>query len=228
MFNDFLSLIFPQVCYACGRSLLKKENCICLHCFYNLPKTDFHLKKDNPVTKLFWGRTNVQSAASLYEFNEGGKVQNLIHHLKYKGKKEIGLSLGRYYGHLLKTSSMFSCINVIVPVPLHKKTLKKRGYNQSEYFAKGIGEAMEIEIIDNVLIKTATSSSQTKKSRFNRWKNVQDIFTLSSPEKLKGKHILLVDDVVTTGSTIDACTQQLLSITDVKVSAVTIAAALIH
>ena len=228
MFNDFLSLIFPQVCYACGRGLLKKENCICLHCFYNLPKTDFHLKKDNPVTKLFWGRTNVQSAASLYEFNEGGKVQNLIHHRKYKGKKEIGFSLGKYYGHLLKTSSMFSCINVIVPVPLHKKTLKKRGYNQSEYFAKGIGEAMEIEIIDNVLIKTATSSSQTKKSRFNRWRNVQDIFTLSSPEKLKGKHILLVDDVVTTGSTIDACTQQLLSITDVKVSAVTIAAALIH
>ncbi|HET7818188.1 MAG TPA: ComF family protein, partial [Bacteroidia bacterium] len=177
MFNDFLSLIFPQVCYACGRGLLKKENCICLHCLYNLPKTDFHLKKDNPVTKLFWGRTNVQSAASLYEFNEGGKVQNLIHHLKYKGKKEIGFSLGRYYGHLLKTSSMFSCINVIVPVPLHKKTLKKRGYNQSEYFAKGIGEAMEIEIIDNVLIKTATSSSQTKKSRFNRWRNVQDIFT---------------------------------------------------
>src|ERR1051326_1593739 len=201
MLNDFLSLIFPKVCYACGKNLFKSEDCICLHCLYHLPKTNFHLYPDNPVIKLFWGRTNIYSASALYSFSKGSKVQHLIHQLKYRGKKEIGISLGKYYGKELKMAPLFSSANVVLPVPLHIYKLKKRGYNQSETFAQGIAESLGAEAFNAILTRVSASTTQTKKSRFERWKNVEEIFKVTSPEKLEGKHILLVDDVVTTGST---------------------------
>ncbi len=223
MLNDFLSLIFPKVCASCGKSLFKTEESICVYCLYHLPKTDFHLYGDNPVVKLFWGRTNIHSASSLYSFSKGSKVQHLIHQLKYRGKKEIGTSLGKYYGKELKMSPMFSSANIVLPVPLHPKKLKKRGYNQSETFAQGLAESMNAENPNDVLIRTYASETQTKKSRFARWKNVEEIFTITSPEKLEGKHVLLVDDVVTTGATLEACANKILEIPDTKVSIATIA-----
>lgn len=228
MLNDFLSLIFPKVCYACGKSLFKREDCVCTHCLYHLPKTNFHLFSDNPVIKLFWGRTNIHSASSLYSFTKGSKVQHLIHQLKYRGKKEIGTSLGKYYGKELKMSPMFSTANVVLPVPLHIKKLKKRGYNQSETFAEGIAESMNAETSSGILIRTFASSTQTKKSRFARWKNVEEIFTITCHEKLEGKHVLLVDDVVTTGATLEACANKILEIPNTKVSVATIATTMAH
>jgi ComF family protein len=223
MLNDFLSLLFPKVCAACGKSLFKREESVCTYCLYHLPWTNFHLQEDNPVIKLFWGRANIFSASSLYSFSKGSKVQHLIHQLKYRGKKEIGVSLGKYYGRELKTSSLFSPVNLVIPVPLHRKKLKKRGYNQSETFAEGIAESMKIENGNNLLTRTHASETQTRKSRFARWENVEEVFKVVSPEKIHGRHILLVDDVVTTGSTLEACANKILEVPDTKVSVATIA-----
>ena len=223
MLNDFLSLIFPNVCAACGKSLFKSEASICTYCFYHLPRTNFHLYGDNPVIKLFWGRTNIFSASSLYSFNKGSKVQHLIHQLKYRGKKEIGISLGKYYGKELKDSPLFSSVNLVIPVPLHLKKLKKRGYNQSETFSQGLAESMGMENGKNILIRTHASETQTKKSRFARWENVEKVFKVIAPEKIQGRHILLVDDVVTTGSTLEACANKILEVSGTKVSIATIA-----
>lgn len=226
MQNDFLSLIFPKVCYACGKSLFKKEDCICTYCHYHLPRTDFHLKADNPVHKLFWGRVDIHSAAAMYLFNKGSKVQRLIHQLKYRGRKEIGVSLGKYYGRELKKSPQFASADMVIPVPLHLKKLKKRGYNQSALFAQGIAESLQVENEIKVLIRAKASHTQTKRSRFDRWKNVEEIFKVTEPAKIEGKHILLADDVVTTGATLEACAAKLLETPGTKVSVVTIASTL--
>jgi ComF family protein len=219
-------MIFPKVCCACGKSLFRNEDCICTYCHYHLPKTNFHLASDNPIAKLFWGRANIHSASSLYLFNKGSKVQHLIHQLKYRGKKEIGISLGKYYGRELKNAPLFSSANIVIPVPLHKKKLKKRGYNQSDTFAQGLSESLEIENGTSAVVRTHASQTQTKKSRFDRWKNVEEIFRVTDPARLEGKHILLVDDVVTTGSTLEACANRILEIPNTKVSVATIASTL--
>src|SRR5438034_11829039 len=129
MLNDFLSLVFPKVCSACGRSLYKNEECICMQCHYRLPQTDYHKQRINPVAKLFWGRVPLNAASSYYSFSKGGKVQHLVHQLKYRGRREIGVTIGKFYGNELRESDLFRSVNTIVPVPLHKKKLEKRGYN---------------------------------------------------------------------------------------------------
>lgn len=222
MQNDFLSLIFPKICYSCGKSLFKREDCICIYCHYHLPRTNFHLDADNPVQKLFWGRVNIHSATAMYLFNKGSQVQGLIHQLKYRGKKEIGVSLGKYYGRELKNAQLFSSADMVIAVPLHSKKLKKRGYNQSEAFAAGLAESMELENGSPVMIRTNESETQTRKSRFERWKNVEEIFKVTLPEKIEGKHIILADDVVTTGATLEACAGKILEVPGTKVSVVTI------
>lgn len=223
MLNDFLALFYPKICASCGKSLFKSEHCICSYCKYHLPKTNFHLQKNNPIEKIFWGRTLIFSAASFYNFGKGGQVQHLIHQLKYKGQKEIGVTLGKLYGSDLKKTESFSTVEVVIPVPLHAKKKKRRGYNQSECFAEGLSESLNVPSDFQTLYRTLESETQTKRSRFNRWQNVESVFGLKDPEKLKGKHILLVDDVITTGATVEACAQTLLQIPDVKVSVATIA-----
>jgi ComF family protein len=223
MLSDFISLAFPHVCVSCGKCLYKKEHTICTYCAYHLPKTNFHSDADNPVAKVFWGRVTIHSAAAFYGFNKGGKVQHLIHQLKYKGKKNIGVAIGKLYGYELKNCLDFNTVNIIVPVPLHPKKLKKRGYNQSAAFAEGLAESMNIEADYKTLYREVESETQTKKSRFNRWQNVESIFQLHDTKTLEGKHILLVDDVITTGATLEACAHTLLQAPDVKVSIATIA-----
>lgn len=223
MLNDFISLIYPKNCASCGNSLFKHEECLCTFCRYHLPKTNFHLQNGNPVEKLFWGRADIVSAAAYYAFGKGGKVQHLIHQLKYNGKKEIGLTVGKLYGLELKQSGKYESIDMIIPVPLHERKKKKRGYNQSEYFAEGLSKSLHVSTDTSTLIRANESETQTKKSRFSRWQNVESIFHIAEPEKLTNKHILLVDDVVTTGSTLEACALTLLKIPDVKVSIATIA-----
>lgn len=223
MLNDFISLIFPHVCASCGKSLYKNEHSICTYCAYHLPKTNYHLDNENPVAKIFWGRVNIHSAGAFYGFNKGGKVQHLIHQLKYKGKKEVGVTVGKWYGYALKHSPAFNTVDIVIPVPLHPKKEKKRGYNQSRFFAEGLAHSMNAKADFTTLIRAKESETQTKKSRFTRWKNVETVFQLRDTASLKGKHILLVDDVITTGATLEACAHTLLQIPDVKVSVATIA-----
>ena len=209
MINDFINLIFPKLCCACNNALLKSENIICLNCIVSLPKTNFHLEANNPVNKVFWGRVQVEMATSFYLFSKKGKVQRLLHHLKYKGVKEVGTVVGELMGYDLKESPHFKQIDFIIPVPLHRNKLKKRGYNQSECIAKGISSAMGIPINIQTLFRKVDSQTQTKKSRYKRWENVGEIFGVSDKE-LDGKNVLLVDDVVTTGATLEACAQILI------------------
>jgi len=209
MINDFFNLIFPKLCCACNNSLLKNEDIICVNCEVSLPKTNFHTDKENPVNKIFWGRVEIEMATSFYLFSKKSKVQNLLHHLKYKGIKEVGNELGQLFGFELNESQYFRGIDFIVPVPLHKNKLKKRGYNQSESIANGLAKSMKIPVNIDSLFRKEDSQTQTKKSRYKRWENVGEIFGISN-NKLKGKRILLVDDVVTTGATIEACAQVLI------------------
>ena len=223
LLNDFLSLIFPRVCHACGNLLFKNEEVICISCLYKLPKTNFHLEKENSITEIFAGRIKFESATSYLYFVKAGKVQHLIHQMKYKGIKEIGIFLGELYGNELKKSELFNTIEVVIPVPLHKTKLKKRGFNQSELFARGLSSSMKINLDTKNLYRKIASETQTRKTKFERWKNVEDIFDLKDYTKLSGKHVLLVDDVITTGSTLEASANALNRIKDIKISIATMA-----
>jgi len=222
-FRNFIELFYPRICYACGGSLHAHEEIVCAICLHQLPKTNFYIQAENPLTEALWGRVPLEHVSAMLYFHKGNKVQNLIHHLKYKGQKEIGHYLGMIDGKDLLKSSFYQKVDVIVPVPLHPKKKRKRGYNQSEIIAQGIAEILKKPVDTKTLVKTIASESQTRKSRLNRWLNVKEVFSVSDKNCLKDKHILLVDDVFTTGATCDACATQLMEIPGVKISVVTIA-----
>jgi ComF family protein len=223
LFDDFISLFFPKICYACGNHLFTNEHVLCTACLARLPRTYYHRDKENPLCRVFWGRVNIESAASLFYFRKGGKVQHLIHQFKYKGHQEIGIFLGELLGAEIAGYNGFGSIDRIIPVPLHEKKLRKRGFNQSEVFARGLSAAMKKELDTTSVVRTIATSTQTKKSRYKRWENVSEIFLLRHPETLAGKHILLVDDVVTTGATMEACIHSILQAQGSKVSIASIA-----
>ncbi len=223
---DLIQLFYPKLCFACGKPLMKTEECLCIDCNYNLPQTDFHLAHDNPVTNQFFGKIDIKSATSCYYFSKGGKVQHLVHQFKYMGYKEIGLYVGKGYGLKLRNSFLFQGIDYIVPVPLHPKREKARGYNQAEWFARGLAESMNIGINTKVLRRVIVSETQTNKSRYKRWENVREIFSLGETNGMENKHLLLVDDVITTGSTIEAAAQVLKQIQGVEISICSMACAL--
>jgi len=223
LLGGFVSLFYPQLCLSCGKNITPDRDAICISCQVKLPKTGFHLEKENSFTDRFWGRVNIESGASFYHFAKGGRVQHLIHNLKYKGRYEVGVKLGNLYGKALKKSPLYRNIDVIIPVPLHPKKELKRGYNQSDMFAKGLSETMEVEWKKNILISTKMSETQTKKSRLERLENVKDVFKINDVDFLKDKHVLIVDDVLTTGATLEACTMKILEIPGTKVSLATIA-----
>ncbi len=226
LWYDFISLLFPRHCASCGNTLLRHESCICTFCGLHLPATDFHEHEVNPVAELFWGRVPVHRATSMYYFHKGSRVQSLIHKLKYKGQQEIGVHLGRQYGLRLRNSPHFADVDVILPVPLHPRKLRKRGYNQSEAFARGLSQGLGVRADTATLLRKTATATQTKKSRFRRWENVQEVFVTQHPERLAGCHLLLVDDVVTTGATLESCARHLVKIPDCRVSIATIACAL--
>lgn len=222
-FTDFAALIFPDLCPACNTALAIGEKVICTHCRYNLPFTNFHLQADNIVARQFWGKLTVEAAYALFYFTKGGKVQNLVHNLKYKNMPQIGNALGSIAGEQLLINPVFTSVDCIIPVPLHARRSKQRGYNQSTCFAEGLSVKLNAPVSDHNLIRLRHTATQTKKSRFARFENMKEVFELKYPEELNGKHILLVDDTVTTGSTLEACGIELLKVPGVKLSIAAIA-----
>lgn len=220
---DFVALFFPELCHACGESLVTGEELICTDCLYNLPYTNFHQQPDNVVARQFWGKVKIEAAYALFYFSKGGKVQQLMHQFKYKNTPLIGNKLGNLAGRQLNQSKAFQYVDAVIPVPLHKSRLRKRGYNQSACFAQGLAETLNTKVIINNLIRVKATETQTHKSRFERSVNMQDVFMVDNPDELTDKHVLLVDDVVTTGATLEACAAALLTVPGLQLSIATIA-----
>lgn len=223
LLGDFVSLFYPNLCLACDNSLYKGEATLCTFCLYHLPKTNFHLYRDNPVARHFWGKVNLQAASSYFYFNKGQKVQQLIHNFKYKGKKEVGVKVGEMFGNEIKKSGCFDDIDIIVPVPLHISRMRVRGYNQSDFFAQGLSQVIGAPAKTSVITRKRKTATQTKKHRFERYENVKDVFEVVDSTSLTGKHILLVDDVITTGSTLASSAETILKVENTKVSVASMA-----
>ena len=221
--RDFVSLFYPPYCYICGQMLVKNEKIICTRCALHLPYTDFHTYTPNPMEKLFWGRVSFESAIALFYFRKGGGVQTLIHQLKYKGHREIGVELGRILGLKMAVHPVLSTVDLLVPVPLHPKRRRSRGYNQSEAIAEGIASVLHKPVRVNALRRVIANATQTKRSLCERWENVSHIFSLGKADGLENCHLLLVDDVLTTGATVEAAAQVLCVLPGVRLSVVTLA-----
>jgi ComF family protein len=227
LWDDLLSLLFPRLCYACGNQLLRNEKLICTECHVLIPRTNYHLDEDNPVARLFWGRCKIEKAAAFSFYNRESRIRKLIHNLKYKGIEEIGFELGKIYGESLSRSDYLSGIDVIIPVPLHPAKKRIRGFNQSEIISDGISSATGIPVDRESLNRITITETQTRRSRFERWVNVEGIFSVRDPALLEGKHIMLIDDVITTGSTLESCASELLKVKGVKVSVAALAVAVV-
>jgi ComF family protein len=198
-------LAFPHICEGCGCGIPDPSQLLCLSCLATLPQTSFHLHGNNPVEKLFWGRLAITHATSQYYFTKASLMQRLMHQLKYKGNKEAGLYMGRLMGQALSASNRFLYTDVLVPLPLHRSREKQRGYNQATLLCQGISEIMNKPVLINAVGRTIQTESQTKKGRISRWQNIEGRFELLRTGDIKDKHVLLVDDVVTTGATLEAC-----------------------
>lgn len=200
-----LHLFYPHICTGCGSDILDKENLLCLSCTENLPATSFALQAGNPVEKAFWGRIAVTAAHSQYYFSKESLIQHLIHQLKYKNNKEIGIYLGELTGSTLFAGNRFKNIDMLVPLPLFPDKEHKRGYNQATVICDGISRSMQVPVNTGNVVRQRYTGTQTRKHRDERWQNVEGSFIVKDPAALKGKNILLVDDVITTGATLEAC-----------------------
>ncbi len=225
LLSDFTYLFYPEICSACGNALLSSESIICTSCIYFLPKTNFHDDTENAVAQLFWGRVRVEHATAGFYFHKGEAVQTLMHQLKYNGQKEVGFEMGKIFGYQLINSNSFKDIDVIIPIPLHPKREHKRSYNQSDWIGKGLSESMRIPLETKAVIRNVETETQTKKTREERYQNVRSIFHIPNPQQLENKHILLIDDVLTTGATFESCTETILAVKGTRVSIAALAKA---
>ena len=215
-----LHLVFPRVCAGCGREVPGREMILCLHCLHELPETQFEKFADNPVEKIFWGRLPLSAAAATYYFTKKSLMQRLMHLFKYRGARELGLQLGRLMGEKIRNGMRFAP-DILVPLPLFKKKEKFRGYNQATVLCEGIAETLNIPLVQDAVIRPDFTETQTRKGRIERWKNIEGRFRVTRPDLLHGKHILLVDDVVTTGATLESCGNEFLEM-DVELSIATL------
>jgi ComF family protein len=221
--SAFMAMVFPNLCVVCSRNLLRHERAICKPCEERLPTTGFHQQKSNIVERIFWGRVAIANATAYLFYRKDEQAQKILHAIKYKGNLALGNKMGKLMGQSLLLTDWHGEIDVIVPVPLHPKKQKLRGYNQSEVIANGIAERLNVSVSTDYLIRQRFTDTQTRKGRYDRYKNMADVFETINHDRLAGKHVLLVDDVVTTGGTLEACASKLLEVPGVKVSIATLA-----
>jgi ComF family protein len=221
--NDINKVLLPKLCFGCNAQLYRGEQLLCTLCRNQIPLTEYDFIEENAVDKIFYGRIDIKKASAFLFYADQGIVKNLIHFLKYKNQPQIGQFLGDWYGQILKESNALNYVNIVIPVPLHKKRLKKRGYNQVSGFAQRIAYHLNASYVDHLLVKTANTRTQTKKNRFYRWRGMPDLYQITNPEFLKNKNVLLIDDVITTGATIEACARAIKKAQNATVSVATIA-----
>jgi ComF family protein len=225
IFSDTVHLFYPQICNGCGSDLLSDNQLLCLLCINQLPHTNFAQHANNPLEKIFWGRIPLTSAHSEFYFAKETLIQELIHQLKYKGNQDIGYFLGQLMGNNLLNSNRFKNIDFLIPLPLFPEKERKRGFNQATVICNGISAQMNIPVMKDNVIRRRFTETQTKKHRTERWENVADSFQVKDHTLLSDKNILLVDDVVTTGATLEACGLAIAQSANVKLSVATLSMA---
>jgi ComF family protein len=208
--DAFLHLFFPHLCAGCSSDILNEQALICTACMRSLPFTEFEKMENNPVEKLFWGRTKIQHASSIFYFITDSPLQEIIHHIKYKNNPALGVYMGNIMGLRLKNMLSINKIDFMLPMPLHPKKEYARGYNQASVLCQGIQETTDTPYLNNILLRNFNTGTQTKKSRIERWENVAEVFEISAPSAVQEKHILLIDDVITTGASTEACVNMLI------------------
>lgn len=223
--SPLVHLFYPHNCIGCGSDIVEKENVLCLECINDLPHTNFAIHANNPVEKIFWGRIPITAGMSEFYFSKSSIIQNCIHEFKYRGNRKVGLYLGKMMGKSLLNSNRYLKIDMLIPLPLFTEKEFKRGFNQSSILCAGIHEILNIPVITKNVIRIVHTETQTKKGRTERWENVEKSFAVLDPESLKEKHILLVDDVITTGATLEACGAEILKVEGVQLSIATLAIA---
>jgi ComF family protein len=221
MFRDIIQLVFPRICVTCHDSLTRNEHHLCTRCLLDLPQTRFHESPDNALAKAFWGRLAIEQAFAFLYFRKGNAVQHILHEIKYKNNTDLALFIGQYYGSILAEAGVK--MDGIVAIPLHKNKLRKRGYNQSERIVAGMCQSMNTPNLSPFIERKKATETQTRKSRFDRWENVEDVFELREPASFSNKRILLMDDVITTGATIEACGREILSASQCMLSVASVA-----
>ncbi len=221
--EDVMHLWFPRLCASCGRALYHGEKVLCTLCGYDLPYTDFHLVATNPAARQLWGRVPFVQVTALLYFRKGGGVQRLMHALKYEGYTEVGHFLGRQLGEKLLESPLYQPPDFIVPVPLHPRRQSQRGYNQCDFIAQGVSEILQAPLLKDFLVRTHFTHSQTLSGRDSRQSNTSQAFAIRAIAPNKGAHFLLIDDLMTTGATLEACATTLLSHTTGQISIATLA-----
>lgn len=225
MLNSLINLFFPPVCAGCKSFISTNENIICTVCRHELPLTNHHLNPENEAYKKFYGRIPIEHVSALLYFHKKGMVQELIHNLKYKGHEEIGTVLGEWYASELKDCPIIKNVDRIIPVPLHKKRMRERGYNQVTNFGLALSENFKIPLNDSILMRKVYSKTQSKKNLLGRIEGIETVFDVDFSEEDINKHYLLIDDVLTTGATLEACSKALLKIPGAKISIVCMAMA---
>ena len=225
LIDALIGLLYPSICAACGTSLFKWEKLVCTRCRNLLPKTGYELDEDNPLARMFYGKVRLQAVTACFFFSKEGKVQHLIHELKYRGNSDAGMFLGQELGKSIQEAPLFQGLDYLIPVPLHPKREKQRGYNQSMMIAQGVSEVTGIPVGAKFLTRIVNTSTQTHKTKEERWENVKDIFELRHTEHLEGKYVLLIDDVLTTGATLEACALKLATVPGITISCATAACA---
>jgi ComF family protein len=223
--NDFVGLFVPRLCPACDKALLTFEEVLCLECLTDLPRTRFHHDPQNKVEQLFWGRVRLEAASAFLQFSRSGKAQGMLHQLKYRQDRSVGIHLGRLMAEELRNVTRFHGVDAYLPVPLHHRKERRRGYNQSRVLAEGMADVWPKPILGQELMRVVRTPSQTRKGRLERWVNVKEAFQLPDPEALRGMHVLIIDDVVTTGATVEGCIKALERVPDLRVSLFTAACA---
>ncbi len=208
--RDFVSLFYPQYCLGCSQALFKGEEILCTRCIRDLPKTGYHLEADNPIKLRLAGRLPAKHVMAFLRFRKTGIVQHLLHQLKYNNHPEVGIRLGKIYGNELMQAGYINEFDLVVPVPLHQTRKRRRGYNQSACFAQGLSSSLHIPWDETISTRKVGTSTQTRKTKVERWENVKDVFAIRESEKIKDARILLVDDVITTGATLEACGKHLI------------------